>query len=146
MPPRVLGYVGLLLLLVAVALLLTASKEKQYESLVVRLKGKVVGKDLRPLRLGKIYGVRYRVIVQGQTLEREGDVQSQKTWDSIRVGDEVDVESVGVTPNETRLSAERVGGSGVYLGIAGVSGLAGLVLLGLRLKGGWTWSAAKPPP
>jgi hypothetical protein len=132
MPPRILGYIGLLLLVVAVAVLITASKEKQYESLVVRLKGQVIGKDLRPLRLGKIYGVRYRVIVQGRTLEREGDVGSQKTWDSIRVGDEVEIESVGVTPNETRLTSERVAGSGVYFGVAGVLGAAGVGLIGMR--------------
>jgi hypothetical protein len=143
MQPKILGYVGGLLLLVAVALLITASKEKQYESLVARLKGKVIGKDLRPLRLGKIYGVRYRVTVQGQTLEREGDVQSQKTWDSIRVGDEVEVESIGVTPNETRLSAERVAGSGLYFGIAATLGAGGVVLIGLRFvkreKGDRRW-------
>lgn len=143
MQPKILGYVGGLLLLVAVALLITASKEKQYESLVARLKGKVIGKDLRPLRLSKIYGVRYRVTVQGQTLEREGDVQSQKTWDSIRVGDEVEVESIGVTPNETRLSAERVAGSGLYFGIAATLGAGGVVLIGLRFvkreKGDRRW-------
>jgi hypothetical protein len=146
MTPRVLGYAGLLLLLVALALLLTASKEKQYESLVVRLKGKVIAKDLRPLRLGKIYGVRYRVTVQGQTLEREGDVQSQETWGSIRVGDDIEVESIGVTPNETRLAPERVVGSKIYFGIAAASALAGVVLLVMRLKGGSAWSAAKPQP
>lgn len=133
MPPKVLGYAGLLLLLVAVALLLAASRERRYESAVVRLKGRVLSKELRPAGRATIYGVRYRVTVQGQTLEREGDVQSEKTWDAIRIGDEVDVESVGVTPHETRLSAEKVAGSGPYLWIAAAAGAAGFAMIGVRL-------------
>jgi hypothetical protein len=133
MPPRILGYLGLLLLVVAIALLITASRERQYESTVVRLKGKVLAKELRPLGQTTVYAVRYRVTVQNQTLEREGDVQKRKTWDAIRIGDEVDVESIGVTPNETRLSSERVAGSGVYVGIAAAVGVGGFALIGVRL-------------
>lgn len=140
------GYVGMLLLLVSVVLLLNASRETQYESAVVRLQGKVIAKDLRPLRLGWIYGVTYRVTVQGRVLEREGDVGSRKTWDAMRIGDEVDVESVGVTPNETRLAAERTWSSGLYRWIAIGLGVAGVVLLVLRIRGGPAWSAATPRP
>jgi hypothetical protein len=140
------GYVGLLLILIAVTLFITASRETQYESAVVRLKGKVIAKDLRPLRLGWIYGVTYRVTVQGRTLEGEGDVGSRKTWDAMRIGEEVDVESIGVTPHETRLAAERSGSSGLYRGIAIGLGGTGVALLVLRIKGGSAWSAAKPRP
>ena len=143
---RNLGYVGLLLRLVSVGLFITASRETRYETGVARLKGTVIAKELRPLRLGWIYGVTYRVPVQGKTLEREGDVQSRKTWDSIRIGDEVDVESIGVTPQETRLAAERTAASGVYRWTAIGAAIAGAACLGLRLKGGSAWSAAKPRP
>lgn len=135
MPRRMLGYVGGLLILVSVAVFITASKETQYETGVARLKGTVIGKEIRPFHTGRgrIYGVTYRVTVQGRILEREGDVGSEKAWDSIRVGDEVEVEAVGVTANETRLAAERVAGSGVYRGIASGIGVAGLVLIGVRI-------------
>jgi hypothetical protein len=143
---RNLGYVGLLLLVVSVALFITASRETQYETGVSRLKGTVIAKELRPLRLGWIYGVTYRVTVQGKTLEREGDVLSRKAWDPIRIGDEVDVESIGVTAQETRLAAERAASGGAYRWIAIGVAIAGVACLVLRLKGGSAWSAAKPRP
>jgi hypothetical protein len=131
---RYFGYGALFLFLLSLVLFLEASREKRYESTVSRVKGTAIRKEIRPLRLGHIYGVTYRVVIQGQTLEREGDVGSQKVWDSIRVGDAVDVESVGVTPSETRLVHERLAGSGVYFTIAAGLGIAGVVLLALRLR------------
>jgi hypothetical protein len=145
MGARVFGYAGLLLILVSVAVYIAGAKETRYETAVARLKGRVIAKEIRPLRTGHVYGVTYRVTLQGRTLEREGDVGSQKTWDSLRIGDEVDVESIGVTPHETRLAAERVAGSGVYRWIAAGLAGAGLVLLVLRIvrarrgEGARTW-------
>jgi len=131
---RYFGYGGLLLLLVSVVLFIEASREKRYETTVARLKGTVIRKEVRSLRTGQIYGVTYRIVIQGQTLEREGNAGSQKTWDSMRVGDDVDVESVGPTAHETRLAVERVAGSGVYRWIAAGLAIAGAVLLGFRLR------------
>jgi len=136
MRARYHGYAGLGLILVSVALFISAAKETQYESAVVRLKGVVIAKGIRPLRLGRVYGVTYRVMVQGRTLEREGDVGSQKAWDAVRVGDEVDVQTIGVTAHETRLPAERVAVGSVYRWIAAALVVAGLVLLGLRIRQG----------
>jgi len=132
---RYLGYGGLFLLLLSLVLFLVSVTESRYESTVVRVKGRVLQKEIRPLRNRKTYGVTYRVTIESRTLEREGDVGSQEAWDAIRIGDEVDVESVGVTPNETRLAVERTAASGVYRGIAAAFGLAGVVLLFLRLRG-----------
>ena len=128
-----LGYVGLLLVLVSVVLFIVASKESRYESAVVRVKGVVLAKRIRPLRLGHTYDVTYRTTVLGRTLEREGDVGSQKKWDSMRIGDEVDVECIGVAPEETRLAAERTAGSVAYRWLAAGFGAGGLVLIGLRV-------------
>ncbi|MBI3856065.1 MAG: hypothetical protein HY293_10290 [Planctomycetes bacterium] len=134
MTVRYLGYGGLGLLLLSLVLFLVSSTESRYESGAARLRGRVIAKDIRPLHLGHIYGVTYRVTVESRTVEREGDVGSRKAWDSFRIGDEVEVESVGVTPNETRLPAERSAGSGVYRGIAAALGLGGVVLLLLRVR------------
>src|SRR6185436_897503 len=103
---RYYSYGSGLLLLLALVLLLVSVTETRYESGVARFKGKVIAKGLRPIRLDTYYGVTYRVTIEGRSLEREGDAGSRKAWDAIAVGDDIDVESVGVTAAETRLALE----------------------------------------
>ena len=134
MQARYLGYGGLLLILVGLCFLIVSFQEMRFESTVARHKGTVIGKDLEYDRRSTIYRVRYRVTIQSRTLESASDVGSQKTWDSIRVGDEIDVESVGVTPSETRLVIAPKMGSWTHRGIAAACGLAGVVLIVLRFR------------
>jgi hypothetical protein len=133
---RYLGYGGLGLLLLAVVLFGVATTESRYENVVHRTKGVVLAKEIRSVDRGRPHHVvTYRVVVGGRTLEREGGVGSRGVWDSIRVGDELDVEAVGDTVVEIRLAMERVAGSRVYYGLAAASLVGGIVLLGLRLRG-----------
>ena len=136
MARRHLSYGGLGLILLGTVLFLVASKEASYESVTATVKGVVVSKATRPVNRNTVYGVTYRVAVQGRTIEREGDVGSQKRWDAIRVGDDIDVETIGVTAGETRLPDERTASSGVYRWIAAATGIAGAVLVGLRFRPG----------
>jgi len=145
MPARYLSYGGGLCLLLAVVLVLVASEERRYESTVSRVKGIVIGKAIRRPRIKNLYGVTYRVTIQGKTLDREGDVGSQNAWNALRIGDEVDVDCIGVTANETRMPVERLAGSGVYHAISAALAVAGVGLLVWRFRGGRLWSAAKPP-
>lgn len=131
---RYYSYGGWGLLLLSLILFLVSVTETRYETGVARFKGKVIAKGLRAIRLSTYYGVTYRVTIEGRSLEREGDVGSQKAWDAIPIGSEVDVESVGVTPNETRMTLERVGNSAVYRWIAAAAALGGVVLLALRFR------------
>ena len=134
MPRRYLSYGGVLAFLLSVVVFGVGTEERRYESVVARLKGIVIDKEMHRHRARWAYGVTYRVTVQGQVLQREGDVGSRTLWDSIRIGQEIDVESVGVTANETRLRAERLVGSVVYFGISAGLAISGVVLLVLRLR------------
>ena len=131
---RYSSYGGLFLLLLSLVLFLVSVTESRFETGVARFKGKVIAKEIRPIRNRKTYGVTYRVTIEGRTLEREGDVWSQEAWDALPIGSEVDVESVGVTPNETRMPQERTGGSGLYRWLAAAAAVGGAVLLALRLR------------
>jgi hypothetical protein len=131
---RYLSYGAGIALLLSVVLFGVGTEERRYESVVARLKGIVIDKEMHRHRARWAYGVTYRVTVQGQVLQREGDVGSRTLWDSIRIGQEIDVESVGVTANETRLPAERLAGSAVYFGISAALAIAGAVLIVLRLR------------
>ena len=133
-PRRYFSYGGVIAFLISVVVFGVGVEERRYESVVVRLKGIVIDKEMHRHRVRWEYGVTYRVTVQGQILQREGDVGSRRLWDSIRIGQQVDVESVGVTANETRLTAERLVGSGVYFGISAGLAIAGVVLIVLRLR------------
>lgn len=133
---RYLGYGGLGLLLLAVVLFGVATTETRYESVVHRTKGVVLGKEIRTEHRSPrpAHIVKYRVVVGGQTLEREGSVGSREVWDTFRVGDEIDVESVGNTVTEIRLATERLTSSRVYYGMAAASVAGGIVLLVLRMR------------
>jgi hypothetical protein len=135
MTARHLGYGGWLLILVAVVVFIVSFEEMRYETTVARLKGVVLSKRTSRPRLRTAYHVTYRVTIQGAAVEREGTVASG-TWHVIQVGDEVDVESVGVTPNETRLPSERLASSTAYRIIAASLGIAGIVLIVLRVRKG----------
>jgi len=136
MPRRYFSYGGLGLILIGMVVFLVASKEASYETVGATVKGVVVSKEIRPVQRATKYGVTYRTTVQGRKIEREGDVGSQKRWDAIRVGDEIEVETIGVTAGETRLPEERSASSGVWRWIASAIGVAGVVLLGLRFRTG----------
>ena len=132
---RYYGYGGLILLLVALAVFIESVRESRYESVVAHFKGKVISKDIRTTnRINKIYGVSYRVTIESRPVEHESDVGSQELWDSFRIGDEVDIESVGVTPNETRMAVVPRMRSGVYRWAAAGLALAGIALIGVRLR------------
>jgi hypothetical protein len=131
---RYLGYGGLGLLLLAVVLFGVATTETRYENVVSRTKGVVLSKELRHQGQTTIYGVTYRVMVGGRAVQREGDVGSQRAWDALHVGDEVDVETVGDTANETRLPVERTAGSPVWYGLAAAALAGGTVLLIVRFR------------
>ena len=134
---RYLTYGGLGLLLLGIVIFLVGSKEARYESVGTKAKARVIAKEIRPYSwLGTFYGVTYRFTAAGRTLQREGDAGGRKAWDAIRIGDDVDVEWVDATPEETRLAVERLAGSRIYYGIATGLALGGLVLLCLRLRRG----------
>ena len=57
MQPQVLSYGGSFLLLLSVVGFIEGSRERQYEATVSRLKGTVIAKGIRALRLGYVYGV-----------------------------------------------------------------------------------------
>jgi len=131
---RYLGYGGLGLFLLAIVLVGVATTETRYENVVSRMTGVVIAKEIRTLDRRPYHAVTYRVVRAGRPVEREGGVGSREVWDSIRVGDELDVEAIGDAPNEMRLSLERTGGSRVYYGLAAASLVGGIALLVLRFR------------
>ena len=139
---RYQSYGGLLLILLGLVTFLVGSKESRYESVGTKARARVIAKEIRSYSWrGTFHGVTYRFTAAGQTLQREGDAGDRKAWDAIRIGDDVDVEWVDATPEETRLAVERLTGSRVYYGIAAGLALGGLVLLCLRLRSGLRPSA-----
>ena len=132
---RYLGYGGLGLILLAVVLFGVATTETRYENVVSRMKGVVIAKEIRTLDRQRPYHVvTYRVVLAGRPVERDGGAGSREAWDSIRVGDEIDVEAVGDTVYEIRLARERVAGSRVYYGLAAASLAGAIVLLVARFR------------